>query len=142
MNKSVIEIIKLGHRYLKLWPERPELSQYFQEYYAITLARFVWRNFLGFSLFLLLFFTLITGSQDINLLVFYVIFSLSMPVQVLVMLGVKADKDLPPGLSAWYKEGLARYNENGGELELSTGRPKYIDLAKLLNLTYQSSLKK
>ncbi|WP_226960744.1 terminus macrodomain insulation protein YfbV [Thalassotalea sp. LPB0316] len=138
---SVIELIKLGHRYLKLWPERAELSQYFQEYYAITLARFVWRNFLGFSLFIVLFFTLVTGQSDLQLLVFYTIFALSMPVQVLVVLGVKADKDLPPGLSAWYKEGLARFNEKGGNLELSTGRPKYIDLAKLLNITYQSSIK-
>ena len=141
MNMSVIEIIKLGHRYLKLWPERPELSEYFQEYYAISLARFVWRNFLGFSLFILLLFTLVAGQQNMSLLVFYVVFALSMPIQVLVMLGVKADKMLPPGLSSWYKEGLARYNESGGQLQLSSQKPRYIDLAQLLNLTYQSSIK-
>lgn len=140
MNISVIDLIKLGHRYLKLWPERTELAEYFQEYRSVMMARIIWRNFAGFCLFILLFYTLIVGSADIGLLVFYFVFALSMPVQMLVILGVKADKDLPPGLSAWYKEGLARFNEKGGEVELSAHKPKYIDLAKLLHLTYEKSI--
>jgi len=64
-------------------------------------------------------------------------FILSMPVQALVILGVKADKFLPPTLASWYKEGVAKFNENGGSIKLSVHKPRYIDLAYLLNVTYQ-----
>ena len=65
---------------------------------------------------------------------------LSMPIQALIMLGVKADKFLPPALSSWYKEGVARVNEQGGDIKLSMQRPRYFDLANLLNLTYSKAV--
>ena len=64
-----------------------------------------------------------------------------MPVQALVILGVKADKILPPSLSTWYKEGVAKINEQGGNITLLLSKPRYIDLAKLLNLSYNQSRK-
>jgi len=62
----------------------------------------------------------------------------SFPIQTLVILGVKADKYLPPSLENWYRESLARINEQGGDLKLSANKPRYLDLAKLLHLSYQS----
>ena len=35
MNMSVFEIIKLGHKYMRLWPEQVELANYFAEYRAV-----------------------------------------------------------------------------------------------------------
>ena len=70
--------------------------------------------------------------------VVYSLFILSIPVQALVTLGVKADKFLPPGLASWYKEGVAKVNEGGGQIKLSVHKPRYLDLAKLLNVTYTS----
>lgn len=69
----------------------------------------------------------------------YGFFILSIPVQALVMLGVKADKFLPPALATWYKEGVAKMNENGGQIKLSVHKPRYFDLAYLLNLSYTHS---
>jgi hypothetical protein len=53
------------------------------------------------------------------------------------MLGVKADKFLPPALANWYREGVAKINQQGGNIKLSIQKPRYIDLAELLHLTYQ-----
>ena len=50
------------------------------------------------------------------------------------MLGSYADKYLPPSLAQWYKEGVAKYNQQGGEIELTMAKPRYIDLAHLINI--------
>jgi len=66
---------------------------------------------------------------------------MSFPLQALIFMGIKADKFLPPALANWYKESVARINQNGGEIKLSTQRPRYLDLAQLLNLTFQNRYK-
>ncbi|NMP32467.1 DUF412 domain-containing protein [Thalassotalea sp. M1531] len=141
MKLSVVALIKLGYRYIKLWPNRAELVQYFPEYRIIRFARMVLNVAPGLAFLSL---ALQISLQPINGLViglFYFILLLSMPLQALVMLGVKADKVLPPSLASWYKEGVARYNQQGGKEKLSVHKPRYIDLAQLLNMTYQQSLK-
>ena len=137
---SVFEIMKLGRQYLFLWPERNELAEYFSEYRRIQMSRLVYRYMPSLALFVFIM-QLYFGSIDIlpQALV-YALFILSMPVQVLVMLGVKADKLLPPGLSAWYKEGVAKINERGGNIALSVNKPRYFDLAQLLDITYRQRL--
>lgn len=137
---SVFEIMKLGRQYLFLWPERNELAEYFSEYRRIQMSRLVYRYMPSLALFVFIM-QLYFGSLDIlpQALV-YGLFILSMPVQVLVMLGVKADKLLPPGLSAWYKEGVAKINERGGNIALSVNKPRYVDLAQLLDITYRQRL--
>ena len=136
MNLSVYEIIKLGQQYMKLWPERAELTHYFAEYRIIRVGRFVYRYFPTLAL-LSVIGQLYFGSFDLlpQALV-YGCFILSIPVQALVILGVKADKFLPPALSSWYRESVAKINEQGGNIKLSVQKPRYLDLARLLNLSY------
>jgi hypothetical protein len=69
----------------------------------------------------------------------YALFILSIPVQAMVILGIKADKFLPPGLASWYKEAVAKMNQQGGQIKLSLTKPRYIDLASLLNSSYSSA---
>ncbi|REL35432.1 terminus macrodomain insulation protein YfbV [Thalassotalea euphylliae] len=141
MKLSVSALIKLGYQYMELWPKRPELAQYFAEYKTVRFARLVVNYAPGLAVLSLI---LQLGLQPTNGLVmglFYFILLLSMPVQAMVMLGVNADKALPPSLAAWYKQGVARYNQQGGSIKLSVNKPKYLDLAKLLNMTYQQAKK-
>ncbi|WP_448555552.1 terminus macrodomain insulation protein YfbV [Thalassotalea montiporae] len=141
MKLSVSALIKLGYQYMELWPKRPELAQYFAEYKTVRFARLVVNYAPGLAVLSLI---LQLGLQPTNGLVmglFYFILLLSMPVQAMVMLGVNADKVLPPSLAAWYKQGVARYNQQGGSIKLSVNKPKYLDLAKLLNMTYQQAKK-
>ena len=104
MNLSVVDLIKLGQRYCKLWPEKAELAKYFADYSAVQSARFVCRYFPALALFtfiMQLYFSsgYLTGSGSINNAInalpqalVYGIFILSIPVQALVILGVKAEK--------------------------------------------------
>tara|TARA_R110002167_G_scaffold1767_1_gene8444 strand:- start:101 stop:568 length:468 start_codon:yes stop_codon:yes gene_type:complete len=153
MNLSVVQLIKLGQRYIKLWPEKAELAKYFADYRAVQSARFVCRYFPALALFTVimqLYFAsgFFTGSGGINNAInalpqalVYGLFLLSIPVQALVILGVKADKFLPPSLASWYRTGLEKAKEQGSVnklTDLTVSKPKYIDLAQLLKLTFAS----
>jgi len=153
MNLSLVQIIKLGHKYIEFWPEKAELAHYFADYRAVQSARFICRIFPALALFIFimqLYFSsgFLLGSGTIaNVLnalpqaVVYGLFLLSMPVQALVILGVKADKFLPPSLASWYYSGLEKAKEQGSKNRLSdltNTKPRYIDLAQLLQLTFTS----
>ncbi len=135
---SVYQLIQLGRKYLQLWPQRAELASYFSEYQVIVFSRFVFKYFPALALFTLIFPLLLQIDTAYPQAFFYAIFMASFPIQTLVILGVKADKYLPPSLENWYRESLARINEQGGDLKLSANKPRYLDLAKLLHLSYQS----
>lgn len=134
---TVVELASLGRKYMKLWPERAELIQYFDEYRAVVISRFVYRYFPALAVVGLVFSLYLGSFSTIPQSLIYSLFMLSMPLQAMVMLGVKADKHLPPSLASWYKQGVARFNEQGGSIKLSFHKPRYLDLARLLNLTYQ-----
>ncbi|PCI61433.1 MAG: hypothetical protein COB35_06485 [Gammaproteobacteria bacterium] len=134
---SVYQLIQLGRKYLQLWPQRAELANYFSEYNIIIFCRFVFRYFPALAIFSLLLPLIFNINNAYPQAFFYALFIASMPIQALVMLGVKADKFLPPSLASWYKEGVAKVNEQGGEIKLSLHKPRYLDLAQLLNLSYQ-----
>jgi uncharacterized membrane protein YfbV (UPF0208 family) len=94
----------------------------------------------------------------------YGLFLLSLPIQALVVSGVKADKLLPPALASWYRSGLEKakqqsamkesdvdsgfYNHNNKKSDddinrhtinkLTIYKPRYIDLAQLLQLTFSA----
>lgn len=141
MNLSVVALIKLGYQYMSLWPKRAELARYFSEYKTIQFARLVYAVAPGLAVFTFVLQIGLAGTQSLSIALFYAIVLVSMPVQAMVILGVQADKVLPPSLSAWYKEGVARYNEQGGSIKLAVHKPRYLDLAKLLNMTYERTLK-
>lgn len=138
VNMNVFEIIQLGRKYKSLWPQRAELGQYFEEYQSVQVARFVCKYF-GYLAVVVFILQLYMGSLEaLPQALFYALFIATMPVQALIMLGVKADKFLPPALANWYKEGVAKINQGGGDIKLSTSKPRYLDLAKLLKVTYSN----
>jgi uncharacterized membrane protein YfbV (UPF0208 family) len=139
MNMSVLEIIKLGKRYMLLWPERSELGNYFADYRAIQVGRFVYRYFPSLAVLSVVGQLYFGSSTMLPQALFYGFFIVTIPVQALVMLGLKADKFLPPSLSSWYKEGVAKINKQGGNIKLSVNRPRYLDLAQLLSVSYKNA---
>ncbi len=123
---------------MNLWPERAELDEYFAEYRVVKFSRLVCKIIPGLALFCLIM-QLYFGSMGVlPQALLYSLFLLSFPVQALIFMGLKADKFLPPALANWYKESVARVNQSGGDIKLSTQRPRYLDLAQLLNLTFNN----
>lgn len=176
MNISVVQLIKLGQKYLSLWPNKPELMQYFEDYRSVQSARFVCRYFPALALFTVIMQLYLASGYPVgqasvdkalNALptaLVYGLFLLSLPVQALVVSGVKADKLLPPSLASWYHSGLEKIKQQQHQhvmsvnqqkspqasyqmrtdkqfknLEkLATYKPRYIDLAQLLQITFSN----
>jgi len=178
MNISVVKLIQLGQKYLKLWPEKAELANYFADYHAVQSARFVCRYFPALAIFTVLmqlYFSsgLLFGQEKLDQVALnnalsglpqalcYGLFLLSLPIQALVVSGVKADKLLPPALASWYLSGLEKAKQQNAMKELDEDsasyahskkknddnnrhtinkltvyKPRYIDLAQLLQLTF------
>ena len=134
---NVYKLIQLGKKYLQLWPQKSELISYFNEYQIIVFSRFVFRYFPSLAIITLLLPVIFHVNNAYPHMFFYALFIASIPIQALVMLGVKADKYLPPALASWYKESVARVNQQGGDIKLSLKKPRYFDLALLLNQSYQ-----
>ncbi len=165
MNISVVQLIKLGQKYLSLWPDKPELSQYFEDYRGVQSARFVCRYFPALAMFTFIMQLYVASgyplgqgsiSNALNALpqaLVYGLFLISIPVQALVFSGVKADKLLPPSLASWYHSGLEKVqqqvaeqsqrnnndNNNTAIEKLAKYKPRYIDLAQLLQLTFATT---
>lgn len=137
MKMSLLQVIILGRKYLTLWPEHIELQQYFSEYHAVAISRFVCRFSLHFAVLILVLPFAANATEYLSQSIASSIFIASMPIQAYIILGIQADKFLPPGLATWYKEGVARMNEQGGNIKLSSNKPKYFDLVELLNLSYK-----
>lgn len=122
---------------MHLWPERAELEQYFADYQAVKMSRLVCQVMPGLALFCFTIQLYLGSMTVLPQALLYSLCILSFPLQALMFMGVKADKFLPPALASWYKESVAKVNQSGGEVKLSTQRPRYLDLASLLNLTFQ-----
>lgn len=136
MKMNLLQIILLGRKYLSLWPNKAELQQFFEVYKQVIISRFVCRYTIHFAMFILILPFVFSYYAMIQQTIVSVVFVLSMPIQAYIMLGLQADKILPPALAAWYKEGVARINQQGGGIKLSVNKPRYMDLAELLNLSY------
>ena len=161
MNISVVQLIKLGQKYLSLWPDKPELTQYFEDYRGVQSARFVCRYFPALAMFTVIMQLYIASgyplgqgsiSNALNALpqaLVYGLFLLSLPVQALVFSGVKADKLLPPSLASWYHSGLEKVKQQVAEqnqrsngdnndtaiANLAKYKPRYIDPVSYTHLT-------
>lgn len=137
MKLSVFEIITLGRKYIYLWPARVELEVYFADYQAVKISRLICRVMPGLALFCFIMQIYFGSIAVLPQALLYSCCILSFPLQALIFMGLKADKFLPPGLESWYKESVAKVNQNGGSVKLSTQRPRFMDLAHLLHLTFR-----
>jgi uncharacterized membrane protein YfbV (UPF0208 family) len=101
MKMSVVDIIKLGRKYMQLWPQRPELANYFDEYHAVQISRLSFKYLPGVAVFVFIMQLYLGSIALLPQAIVYSLFILTIPVQALVILGVKADKFLPPALASW-----------------------------------------
>lgn len=136
MNKSIFDLIRLGRKFINYWPERAELGHYFSEYRAVMLTRMACRYLPMLAIIVFAVQVGLAGSDFVTQALLYFIFINSIPVQALLLMGHKSQQELPPSLASWYREGLNKLKEHGANVKLSLARPKYIDLAQLLDITY------
>lgn len=136
MQQTLLEQIKQGRQYVNLWPQRPELIQYFSEYRAVLVSRFVLKYGAALALLAFLMPILFIGIEQLKQSLVYSLFIGSLPVQALFLMNKKSKEKLPPSLSSWYRSGVEKLKAQNDEGELIINNPSFLDLAKLLNISY------
>ncbi|WNC73775.1 terminus macrodomain insulation protein YfbV [Thalassotalea psychrophila] len=136
MQQSLLEQVKQGRHYVNLWPQRPELIQYFSEYRAVIVSRFVLKYGGALALLAFLMPILFIGIEQLKQSLVYSLFIGSLPVQALFLMNNKSKEKLPPSLANWYRSGVEKLKAKNDEGELIINKPTFLDLAKLLNISY------
>lgn len=133
MQKSVMSQVQLGRSYAKKWPMRKELTHLFVEFKVIKATELA-ITVMPILAMLTLFFQLnYLGSDFLPQAIASALFFVSLPLQGLLWLGKRAETPLTPPLHQWYKELHAKMAANGYNRPLSDNKPRYFELAELLN---------
>ena len=141
MQQSLLQQLKQGKEYIELWPARPELVNYFAEYRAIIVSRFLLKYGLPLAGFALIMPLMLMGVEQLKQALVYCLFIGSMPIQALFLMNKKSLEKLPPALASWYKKGVDKLQQSDLSNNVDTftlNKPTFLDLAKLLKFSYQN----
>ncbi|MEI5638388.1 MULTISPECIES: terminus macrodomain insulation protein YfbV [unclassified Pseudoalteromonas] len=132
MQKSLISQVQLGRQYSKEWPMRKELAPLFPEFRVIKATELALNTMPMLAVFTLFLQTTHLGWQYLPQAIAIALFFLSLPVQGLLWLGKRAETPLSPALYSWYTELHQKMVAQGYDTPLSSRKPRYRELARLL----------
>ncbi|NOU48959.1 DUF412 domain-containing protein [Pseudoalteromonas sp. JBTF-M23] len=132
MQNSLISQVQLGRQYAKEWPMRKELAPMFAEFRVVKATEMSLSVMPILAIFTVFFQTSQLGMQYLPQAIAIALFFLSLPVQGLLWLGKRCETPLNPSLCFWYNELYDKMVANGYDRPISSRKPRYRDLAKLL----------
>ncbi|WP_371372556.1 terminus macrodomain insulation protein YfbV [Thalassotalea aquiviva] len=137
MNRKIYCFLKDGAKYIRLWPNTPELANYFAEYNAVVGSRFVLKYCPPLALLAIILPIMFLGPDFLSQALVYGIFIASLPVQALFLMAKKSKEHLPLALASWYRQGVEKLNQHQQQNKLTlVQKPTFMDLAKLLDYSY------
>jgi uncharacterized membrane protein YfbV (UPF0208 family) len=119
------------------WPIRKELSPIFPENRIIKATRFGIKVMPAVAAISLLMQISFQNSQAIPQAIVVALFAISLPLQGMWWLGNRSNTKLPPALAGWYRELHQKIVETGLALEPIKAKPRYKELAILLNRAFR-----
>ncbi len=126
-----------GQMYMDIWPERKELAPIFPEQRIIKATKFAVKVMPAVAVISVLTQMVFNHSAGLAQGITVALFALSMPLQGFWWLGNRANTKLPPALASWYRELYQKIIESGAALEPMKSRPRYKELAKILNKAFR-----
>ncbi|WP_372762492.1 terminus macrodomain insulation protein YfbV [Pseudoalteromonas sp.] len=133
MQKSVISQLQVGRQYAKKWPMRKELAPLFVEFKVIKATELA-ITVMPILAMLTLFFQLnYLGPDFLPQAIASALFFISLPLQGLLWLGKRSQTPLAPPMQRWYNELYTKMLANGYQIPLTEKKPRYAELAELLN---------
>ncbi len=137
-NKAgIIHSLKDGQRYMDVWPMRKELNLLFPEMRIIKATRFAIKVMPAVAAISVLTQMSFHNLQAMSQSVVVALFAISLPLQGIWWLGNRANTQLPPALAGWYREIHAKIIETGSALEPIKPKPRYKELAVVLNRAFR-----
>jgi len=129
----VMSQVQTGRLYAKKWPMRKELAPLFAEFKVIKATELAITVMPILAMFTLFFQLNYLGSDFLPQAIASALFFISLPLQGLLWLGKRAQTPLEPAMHKWYNELHTKMVANGYQTQLNENKPRYMELANLLN---------
>ncbi|MBF7072584.1 DUF412 domain-containing protein [Glaciecola sp. MH2013] len=136
MKQAVPNILKSGQHYMEVWPMQKVLYGLFPECRIVAATKFGFKVMPALAVITVATQLFYLGTQHLPQALTFGIFFLSLPVQGLIWLGLRAEKPLPPEMKAWYQEVYRKMQEQGCALEGIKSKPRFLELALLLKTAF------
>ncbi len=129
--------LKEGQVYMETWPMRKELVSLFPEHRIITATRFGIKVMPAVAAISVLTQLSFHNANGLPQAIIIALFALSLPIQGFWWLGNRSKTQLPPSLVVWYREIHQKIADTGAALEPPKNKPRYKELAQLLNRAFR-----
>lgn len=134
---GLVHSLRDGQKYMETWPMRKELNLLFPEQRIIKATRFGVKVMPAIAAISVLTQMAFNNYNAMPQAVIIALFAISMPIQGMWWLGNRANTQLPPALAGWYREIYQKISESGFALEPMKSRPRYKELAQILNRAFR-----
>ncbi len=134
---GLVHILRDGQMYMDTWPMRKELSSLFPEHRIIKATRFGIKVMPAFAAITILMQMSFQNTQAMPQAIVIALFAISLPLQGMWWLGSRSKTKLPPALAGWYRELHQKIIETGFALEPVKAKPRYKELAIILNRAFR-----
>jgi uncharacterized membrane protein YfbV (UPF0208 family) len=134
---GIIHSLRDGQKYMDTWPMRKELNLLFPEARIIKATRFGIKVMPAIAAISVLTQMSFHNLQAMPQTIVIALFAISLPLQGIWWLGSRANTQLPPSLAGWYRELHQKIIETGFALEPLKAKPRYKELALVLNRAFR-----
>lgn len=134
---GIVHSLRDGQKYMDLWPMRKELNLLFPEQRIIKATRFGIKVMPAIAAISVLTQMVFQNPQAMPQAVVIALFAISLPLQGIWWLGNRANTQLSPALAGWYREIYQKIVETGFALEPIKSKPRYKELAMVLNRAFK-----
>ncbi|MBO1380095.1 hypothetical protein BVJ63_03445 [Vibrio cholerae] len=134
---GIVHSLKDGQKYMDIWPMRKELNPLFPEQRVIKATRFAIKVMPAVAAISVLTQMVFANTQAMPQAIVVALFAMSLPLQGIWWLGHRANTQLPPELASWYRELYMKIVETGFALEPIKSKPRYKELAQVLNRAFR-----
>jgi uncharacterized membrane protein YfbV (UPF0208 family) len=133
---GMVHNLRDGQKYMDTWPMRKELCLLFPDQRVIKATKFAITVMPAVAAISVLTQLAFDNLMYLPQSIVIAIFALSLPLQGMWWLGHRANTLLPPSLANWYRELNDKILESGGVIEPIKSRPRYKELARVLNCAF------
>jgi uncharacterized membrane protein YfbV (UPF0208 family) len=134
---GLFHCLKDGQKYMDTWPMRKELSPLFPEQRIIKATKFAVKVMPAVAAISVLTQMAFQNAHALPQAIVVALFAISLPLQGMWWLGHRSHSVLPPALAGWYRELHAKIAETGVALEPAKSKPRYKELAQILNRAFK-----
>lgn len=136
MSVGFFDTLKRGQAYGRAWPAERTLFALFPDPRIIAATNFGIKFMPPVSVAIVCVMLISQHPFAITQGIAMGLFTISLPIQGLYWLGVRAKSDLPPQTVIWYREIYQKMADSGCDMQTPDDKPTYMSLARLLKTAF------